>query len=461
MYMKLKRSQFAVLAFSFFSAVTYADFELGASYYDEHKFEQAYKEFFEAAQYGDRDAQYNIGAMYYRGEYVSKNTVNAYAWMALAKQGESSQESAIHNKIFSRMSDANKKTAEIEYKKLVSEYGDAAIEQKLTPVFTGKTLGVKDQRAIKRVTPKYPDAMLRQSASGFVDIVFTIDKYGITRDHVPTYAVSKSFEKAAIDALRQFQFEPMKINNKPVAVNGIRTRFNFEMEGASYNKNKLDKVIAEKREKAKNGTDSDKLGFAYFLEAIPSFASDYVLTDNPNQWYIEASNQGSGVASYFLGRNILYGNMCTQDSGQSMGWLLKAAKAGVTDAQYMLAVESFSGARFEKNEDKGFYWLIRAANVNKAAKIRYAWILATHPEVAHRDGKLAIQYLNQIEKNYLDKQSFYQTQAAVAAENSNFIQAVKWQKEALEDAQDLKLPLQILEQQLASYSAQKPWREEI
>lgn len=461
MYNTLKTQLFAGLAFTLFTAFVHADFELGMSYYQANEFQKAYKEFFEAAQYGDYDAQNNIGVMYYRGEHLPKNFTSAYAWMALAAQAESHKESAIHNKIFSRMSDADKKIAEAEYKKLFSQYSDSAIEQKLTPVFTGKTLSVKDHRAIKRVAPEYPTAMIKQGASGFVDIVFTIDKYGITRDHVPTYAVSKSFEKAAVNALRQFQFEPMKINDKPVAVNGLKTRFNFEMEGASYNKKKLDKVIAEQRNKAATGTETDKLGFAYFLEAVPSFAKDYELSDNPNQWYIDAANQGSGAASYFLGRNILYGNMCTQDSGQSMGWLLKAAKAGITDAQYMLAIESFSGARFEKNEDKGFYWLARAANANKGAKIRYAWILATHPDTARRDGKLAAEYLSGIEKNYLDKQSYYQTQAAVAAENNNFKQAIEWQKKALEDAQDLKLPLQVLEQQLASYSAQNPWREEI
>jgi hypothetical protein len=97
----------------------------------------------------------------------------------------------------------------------------------------------------------------------------------------------------------------------------------------------------------------------------------------------------------------------------------------------------------------------------EAARIRYIWILTTHPDTKRRNGKLASEDLNGVDKNYLDKQSFYQTQAAVAAENNDFKQAVKWQKEALEDAQDLKLPSQILEQQLASYTAQKAWREEI
>jgi TonB family protein len=461
MYNTLKARLLTGLVLTLFSVFVQANFELGMSYYQEREFEKAYKEFFEAAQYGDYDAQNNIGVMYYRGEHLPKNVTSAYAWMALAAQAKTYEESAIHTKIFSRMSDADKKIAEAEYKKIFSQYNDAAIEQKLTPVFNGRKLGVKDQRPIKQLAPDYPSAMLREGRSGFVDFVFTIDKHGITRDHVSTYAASKDFEKEALKALRQFQFEPLKINNKAVAVNGITRRFIFQLEGSGYRKKELDKIIEEERKKAKNGNEVDKLGFAYFLEAVPSFARDYPLTDNPNEWYLEAANQGSSAAGYFLGRNILHGNMCTQDSGQSMGWLLKAAKAGISDAQYMLAIESFSGARFEKNEDKGFYWLTRAAGASNTAKVRYAWILATHPENQRRDGKLSSQYLANVGKDYFDKQSYYQALAAVAAENGTFKDAIKWQQKALDDAEELKLPLQILEQQLASYKEQKPWREEI
>lgn len=459
--MKIKKSLLTAWLLSALSPIAIADFDLGVNYYKENKFEQAYKEFLEAAQYGDHDAQHNIGAMYYLGQHVQKSEINAYAWMALAKQGASDAESSSHNKLLASMSDANKKLAQEGYEKLLSKFSDSAIDERLNPTFTGKTLGVKDQRIIKQVTPQYPTEMARQGISGFVDMTFTIDKYGFTRDHVPTYSSSKAFERETIKALRQFQFEPMKVNNKPVDVNGLTMRFNFAMEGASYDKRKLDKMVAERKGKAETGTDKDKLNYAFFLEALRSLPGDYKVIDNPNRWYIEAANQGNGVASYFLGRNILYGNMCTQDNGQSMGWLFKSAKAGVTDAQYMLAIESLSGARFEKNEEKAFYWLTRAADINNSARVRYAWILATHPESARRNGNLASQYINKVEKNYLDKQSYYQTQAAIAAENGDFKQAVKWQKKALDDAQDLKLPTLRLEQQLASYNTKTPWREEI
>lgn len=459
----LRSSLFATSITALLAHPVHADFELGLSYYENKDYENAYKEFLETAKYGDHDAQSNIGAMYYRGEHVTKDIPTAYAWLALGAQSETTTVSApaIHTKIYARMSDADKKIADETFKKLLSQYSDAAIEQTLTPVFTGQSLSTKTHRTIKQVAPTYPDSMLHEGVSGFVDIIYTIDKSGITRDHVVQYSGSKSFEKAAINALRQFQYDPMIVDGKPVAVTGVKNRFHFSIEGSTYNKNKLTKTLDDLREKAKTGNGSDKLQFAYFLEVVPSFARDYVLNDNPNQWYVNAANQGNGVASYFLGRNILYGNMCTQDSNQSMGWLLKAAKAGVTDAQYMLATESFTGARFEKNEAKGFYWLSRAANVNNPARVRYAWILATHPDNSRRNGKLADQYLEKIETNYADKQSYFQTHAAVAAENGDFAQAVKWQKKALEDAQELKLPLNNLEQQLASYTAKKPWREEI
>lgn len=451
----------ATLALSLLGGICHADFELGVNYYEAGEFEQAYKEFYQAAQYGDHDAQLNLGAMYYRGEYQPKNPIKAYAWMALAAQNPSINEDALHTKILAKLSATQQTEAKAEYQALLAEYGNAAVEKKLMPVFSGASLAVKSQRSIKRVPPTYPHSMLQQGATGFVDMTYTIDKHGLTRDHVTTYAASKAFEKAAIDALRQFQFEPVTVNGKAVAVNGLRMRFNFGMQDTRYNKDKLDKELSELRKKAQSGSSNDKLSFAYFLDLVPSFASDYALSDNPNEWYTQAALQGNNAASYFLGRNILYGNMCTQDNNQSMGWLLKAAKAGISDAQYMLAIESFSGANFEKNEDKGFYWLERAASANAHAKLRHAWLLATYPDAARRNGKLAQQQLATVDKEHLDVQSYLQTQAAVAAENGDFKQAVKWQKQALKDAKKMQLPNQYLQQQLANYSAKQPWREEI
>lgn len=449
------------LFMSLLSTVTLADFHLGISYYTEKDYANAYREFFEAAQYGDYDAQNNIGIMHLRGEHVANDKVTAYAWMKLATQAKVYEESGTAQKVYALLSDTDKNRATAEYQTLFALYSDKAIDEKLTPTYSGTNLFTKSQRPTKRTQPKYPVSMIRAGKSGFVDVIFTVDKYGITRDHVVTYASGDAFKKAALEALRKNQYEPMTIDNKAVDVNGNKMRFSFTMEGAEVDKKRLARMINQRREKAKTGTNKDKLSFAYFLESVDSIVKDYPLTDNPNEWYVLAATEGNSAASYFLGRNILYGNMCQQDNHQSMGWLLKAAKAGISDAQYMLAIESFNGARFEKNEDKGFYWLSQAARVNPSAKLRYAWILSTHTDIKRRNGKLASEQLKAITKDYSDQQTYLQTQAAVAAENGDFKQAIKWQQQAIKDAQELELPDQHLQQQLASYSAQKPWREDI
>ena len=439
-----------------------AEFEIGFKYYEEGNYEKAFSQFMDAAHNGDHDAQYNLGVMYYRGEHVNKSLTDAYAWFAIATQQNNYKQTALDTKIFTKLSESDQKIAQQKYQELFDQFSNQAIDKKLNPVFTGKNMTAKDYRPIKKVVPEYPMLMLRQGKSGIVDIIFSIDKNGFTKDHLAYYSSSKTFERTAIEALRKFQYEPMIINGKPVDVNGIKRRFNFQITGTEYDDKRITKLVDEMREKANAGDDSDKLGFAFFLEAIPSFTKKYPLKDNPNEWYLAAANSGSSVASYFLGRNILYGNMCTQDTTQSMGWLLKSAKAGISDAQYMLATESFNGSYFEKDEEKGFYWLSKAAGgKNKSAKIKYAWILATHKNNTKRNGKLAAEMLKEIDDNYYDKQSFYEAMAAVLAENGDFKAAIKWQQKAIEDATTLELPLRISEARLKSYLNKTPWREEI
>ncbi|MDZ4261073.1 MAG: TonB family protein, partial [Pseudomonadota bacterium] len=243
----------AGLTLSLFSMLTHANFELGMTHYESKNFEKAYKEFFEAAEYGDHDSQQNIGAMYYRGEHVTKDIPTAYAWMALAAQSPIINQDGIHLKVFNKLNENDKKIAQEKHSELLKRYGNEAIRLKLTPIFIGKSAGLQDRRAIKRVVPEYPSDMLRMGKSGFVDVVFTVDKYGFTRDHIVHYAPSKSFEKKALEALRKFQYEPSKINNKPIDINGYKIRHNFHLTGQKLDEKELTKAVDELREKAQSG----------------------------------------------------------------------------------------------------------------------------------------------------------------------------------------------------------------
>ena len=168
--------------------VARADFELGATYYAQGNFEKAYQEFLEAANYGDHDAQNNIGAMYYRGEYLSKDKISAYAWMTLAAQSKNYLDAGVHLKIYNKMNDSEKNAADEKYKALFNEYSDQAIQNKLTPQLSTHLITVNSQRLLKIFKPQYPQELANRNLSGFVDVIYTIDKNGITRDQMIYYS---------------------------------------------------------------------------------------------------------------------------------------------------------------------------------------------------------------------------------------------------------------------------------
>ena len=65
-------------------SASWADFDSGMSAYRLGDYQRAFKEFREAAVAGDATAQFNVGVMYYRGEFVERDLVKAYGWIELA-----------------------------------------------------------------------------------------------------------------------------------------------------------------------------------------------------------------------------------------------------------------------------------------------------------------------------------------------------------------------------------------
>lgn len=437
----------------------HADFALGMQYYEKGNFERAYEEFIEAAKYGEYSAQFNLAAMYYRGEHVPKDLTQSYAWFALASQDKLYKEQDTHTKIFNKLSDEEKKKAESNYQHLLTEFSDEKIRARLAPEFSRTTNVIKKMRYVKKVGASYPESMLRQGKSGWVDMYYTVDKYGATRDHVVYYSPSKQFSEEAIKTVRQWRYEPTLINGSPISVNGVKSRLMFQL--GEVKESDIKKMVDGMQEKAKTGGADDKFTYAYLLSALHSYTEGYDFLENPNEWYLNAANSGSTAASFLLGVNTLHGNMCTADAAKSMGWLIKAASQNSSEAQYTLALELFSGAQLEKNEEKALYWMQRAATNNQVAQLRYARILATTVNDDKRDGKLAKTYFAKVNDDYLDKQSYYQTAAAIAAENGDFKAAIKWQKKALSDAKKIEFPMEEVNAQMAAYKNKQPWREEL
>lgn len=454
----MKKHFFGILIAACTALPCHADFDLGMQYYEIKNYEKAYSEFFEAAKFGDHNAQFNLGVMYLKGEHKQKNLIDAYVWFRMATQSEEHNKKGTYQKIFAKLTDDEKKEALKQYESTYALYKDDVIYKNLQPALL-PTHTEKKQQIVKKIAPEYPqNSFNTKGNSGIVNIIFSVDKDGTTRDHIVFGAVNEKLKEAALEAMRGCLFEPSSINGTPIVTNGLQYRYIFKLSDAQYNEKAIQKSIDTLKEKS-NTDPLAQFQYAYYLETVPYFTSNVQITDNPNTWYSKAAQNGNGAASYFLGNNLLKGNRCEVDINKSMAWLIKAAQQDFEDAQYLLALESFSGANLPKNEEGGIYWLKRAAKTSAIARIRLAWILSTHPNARYRDGKLASDYFNSVPDSHADKQSYFRTAAAIAANNSDFKEATKWQKKAIKDAEKLELPLETVNAQLASYEAKQPWRE--
>ncbi len=93
-------------------------------YFDaRHRFERA-------AWWADKFAQYNLGAMYYRGDGVERQPARAWAWFELSAERGYSQFASTADAVWSELDSGQRDRAQSILAELESEYGDAvAIER--------------------------------------------------------------------------------------------------------------------------------------------------------------------------------------------------------------------------------------------------------------------------------------------------------------------------------------------
>jgi protein TonB len=72
--------------------------------------------------------------------------------------------------------------------------------------------------AIRRVNPTYTEIARKARVSGIVIVEAIIDREGRVKDAKILRGLPMGLDKAALDALKQWTFEPAKLNGKPVEV---------------------------------------------------------------------------------------------------------------------------------------------------------------------------------------------------------------------------------------------------
>lgn len=84
---------------------------------------------------------------------------------------------------------------------------------------------------VKRVSPPYPQTARLRRAEGSVVISAVIDKNGLITQPKVIRSVSEQLDRAALDAVRQWEYQPATLNGSPVAVYGI-IELSFTLDGS-------------------------------------------------------------------------------------------------------------------------------------------------------------------------------------------------------------------------------------
>lgn len=84
---------------------------------------------------------------------------------------------------------------------------------------------------IVRVPPKFPRKAWEKGQSGVVVAIFTVDKEGRVKSPKVLASSDKVFDKAVLQAVREFRYKPRVIDGKPVAVPQVTTIVHMMLEG--------------------------------------------------------------------------------------------------------------------------------------------------------------------------------------------------------------------------------------
>lgn len=176
-----------------------------------------------------------------------------------------------------------------------------------------------------------------------------------------------------------------------------------------------------------------------------------------------AAEQDFGPACAGLAYLYEAGIGVVRDEARAAHWLHRAAAAGDVDAQLTLAARAM--AKPDGQADAARWLAAAAAAGDRRALNDYAWLLATHPEPAARDGRRAV-LLAQRALALERSSTVLDTLAAALAETGDFEAAVSTQAAALAAAADEPMSdaerarvLAELRTHLAAFRAGRPWRE--
>lgn len=433
-----------------------ADFSDAVKLYNDKKFPDAMQEFQRVAALGYKPAQLNIGVMYFRGEGVEKNIIEAYAWTALSAEDDHAESIRTKDIIFSKMDDQQKIAADIKLKELMSLFGNQTLRTNLYPKYSQEKSKLIQARF--KAMPDLPSSSVSEVLAKF-EMEYDIDSQGYIHNYVFLEAEGVKDPQKLADYLAGLKNYPKRLGEISTPV--YNYKFTQIRGGNGREKQFKDEVNEEMREGL---TDDIDWSNSESLYRHAQYYSDSPLSVKTQQHktllFLSAAKMGHAKAQTAIALKIIYGENFEQDRQKALKWLLAVDNSKDASSLYHAASLLYDGILVDKNKAKAIDFFQQAVNQqHPKSKVKLAWILATEKEESFSDPQKALQLITEVYDKYLDRVTAYETLAVAQAANGQFENAIKSQKSALNFAKKIGIEADAVQRRLTSYEQRTAWKQ--
>ncbi|MCO7224530.1 TonB family protein [Pleionea sp. CnH1-48] len=426
------------------SSLVLADFSSAIKAYSKEQYKDAFGEFSQLAELGERRSQLNVGIMYFHGEGTTKDLLKSYAWARLAVEQKGSKEQDKHmlNAIEAEL--GNKRKAAIAYyKELAKSYSQKALKSQLYPDIDNNSYLLQVAHMIE---PEYPSRAKESNISGKVKVRFDLDRKGNVRNfRLLESAPRKTFDESVIESFPKWRFKPYKnANGEPVYSYDHEFTVHFG-NGSQPSSGNLSYGRIEKRAKKGDAKSQLKYGRYHKANTYPD------VKVNPTEWFFKAAVLGNADAQYELGRSLLWGVGCKVDVAKGMRWLELAAQQQVPEAHELLAA-LWTNEETRQMHLQAYSSLSSVGKLSLHGQLRMARLLAISPYEGVSNPSQAIDMLEDIsDDNFLGNVTINELIALAWARQNDFSEAVDFQEDALEAAIEMGMNTQDIQLLLERY----------
>jgi TPR repeat protein len=461
------------ILFCCFQSVSHAGltFNEGMKAHETGDFAKAKLVFDQLAQLGHPPSQFQLAAMYYLGKGGDKDLVKAYGWFSLAEDSGRKDAKKIRDAIYKGLSLAEQKDAARFRDSLFGSYGWKALNATLIPVIMDSNDDYSHVEWIEGPKPNFPRMMANYEQEGWVDLEFTVSKEGYVRDLYVVETSHKRFVDFTTRAQRSHKYTPPLVDGRSSEIHGKKIRWLFKMldntgkfgstDAELTYKRKLKELAASLLEKANTGDPYHQYVYGYLMSTHPDM--ERISHSEMALWYLKSAQGGVMPAQYELGLSLLYGRGSVADLEKAIKWLTLSAKSNYPRAQLLLGRVLLGLRDNPESAQQASFWLNKAAENNFPPGIMAAaWLQATSGDEKLRNPANALKLVLPAYEDYIDQVTALETMAAAYAANGDFKKAVKFQKEAIQEAKNLGWnPPPPMQHRLSAYKDSKAWYEPV